>query len=136
MTRDDLAALAERWRAVLLPEWRVVLVDTAAGFDGGSDDDFWAICESKSDYTEVRVHLTDECLARSDAEVEVTLVHELLHALTRPWRQQIESVAGAISQDAYRALRNAREHEEEQLVDRLSYIIAGHSGPGVTREPS
>lgn len=136
MTREQLAEVAELWRGLLLPEWRVVLVDSAEGFDGGSDDDYWAICDTKKDYTEIRLHLTDECLVRPDDEVLVTLVHEMLHALTRPWRQQIDSVASAMGGEAYRALRNAREHEEEQLVDRLSRVLVSQLGPGTTRRAS
>lgn len=136
MTREQLAQVAEQWRARLLPEWRVVLVDSAEGFDGASDDDYYAICETKNDYTEIRVHFTDESLARSYEEVVVTLVHEMLHALTRPWRQQIDSVACTMGSDAYRALSNARSHEEEQLVDRLSRVLVGQLGPGTTRRPS
>lgn len=134
MTRDQLAVIAERWRALLLPEWRVVLVATSKDFDDADSQDYWAICRTKDDYTEIRLHLTDECIARSDEEVEITLVHEMLHALTRPWRQQIDSIAGTMSSEAYRALLNARGQAEEQLVDRLSRVLVSREGPRTSVE--
>jgi hypothetical protein len=125
VTRTELAALVERWRRILLPEWRVLLMDGPP--PDAEHDGFWAICETKPDYRELCVYFTPECLADRD-RCEVTVVHELLHALTRPWRQQIDSIASDLAAPAYHALRRAREHEEEQLVDRLARVIVFLAG--------
>lgn len=121
MTRSELAEIVEEWRQMLLPEWRVVIKDRP--FDDESDDDVWASCQACEDYRELRVHFTDACLRRPREQVEITVVHELLHALTRPWRQQVMSMSSDLASDVYRRLEDARRHEEEQLVDRLSRVL-------------
>jgi len=125
VTRTELAALVERWRRILLPEWRVVLMDGPPPDE--QHDSFWAISQTKNDYREICVYFTPECLD-DRSRCEVTVVHELLHALTRPWRQQIDSVASDLAAPAYHALRRAREHEEEQLVDRLARVLVSLVG--------
>jgi hypothetical protein len=132
MTRTELRGVVERWRLILIPEWRVVLMD--APYPDSSGDGYWAEAECKDDYQEICIHFTDACLARGGVDVETTVVHELLHAVTRPWRQQIDSVASDLPSAVYGRLRAARVHEEEQVVDRLARVlVAGSKGFG-TRE--
>jgi hypothetical protein len=126
MTRKQLAKLVEAWRKVLLPEWRVFLMDEPPP-ENSEDNDFWAICQTKDDYRELCVFFSDDCLERSARQVEITVVHELLHALTRPWRQQIDDVAFDLGNIRASALRELREHEEEQLVDRLAYVLVAQT---------
>lgn len=133
VTRDGLAALVEEWRAILVPEWRVLLM--AKPHPETDADDIHAESQSRDDYTEICIHFTDDCLEREREAVEVTVVHELLHALTRPWRAQIDSIASQIASPLYVALTNARSHEEEQLVDRLSRVLVEQRRAGATVGP-
>ena len=130
MTREDLPVVVELWRQRLIPEWRVVLMDTKPDWE--TDDDFYAISQTADDYTEIRVFFTDECLAREDANVHVTIAHELLHALTRPWRTVIDRVEPYLPQLALDHLNAERIHEEEQLVDRLSRLLVAITMPDAT----
>jgi hypothetical protein len=120
MPRKELAELVEAWRKVLLPEWRVVLMHS---LPEGNDGDCWAVCETADDYQRLRVHFTDDLLNRGPREIEITIVHELLHALTRPWRKLIDDVEEDIAAGKHKLLHDFQSHEEEQLVDRLSYVI-------------
>ena len=74
--------------------------------------------------------LTDEVRA----EVHVTVAHELLHALTRPWRTVIDRVEPYLPQLALDHLDAEGIHEEEQLVDRISRLLVTLTG-GVTVGP-
>jgi hypothetical protein len=120
MPRKELAELVEAWRKVLLPEWRVVLMHSLLE---GHEDDGWAVCQTDDDYRRLRVHFTDGLLERGPREIEITIVHELLHALTRPWRKLIDDVADDVGAPKHKLLHDLQSHEEEQLVDRLSFVI-------------
>jgi hypothetical protein len=85
------------------------------------------ISRSKENYRQIDVFFTDDLLGQPAIEIEVTVVHELLHALTRPWRAQIDSLCGTLSREAYATLADQRVHEEEQLVDRLSRVIVAQA---------
>jgi hypothetical protein len=132
VTRKQLARLVETWRRKLTPEWRVILMTEPPPDHEG--DDFWAISQTKNDYTEVCLYFTDGCLARGAAEVEITVVHELLHALTRPWRSTIDDVETHMPKATHDLLYSQQGHEEEQLVDRLSRaLVAERLGSTVFR---
>lgn len=125
VSREELAELVESWRKELIPEWRVTLSDDPP--PDFENDEAWAACQRGDDYLAITVHLTDECLKRSAREIEITVVHELLHALFRPWAKQIEDVAFDLGSLRASALRKEREHEEEQLVDRLAYCLVAQA---------
>jgi hypothetical protein len=124
MPQKELAELVEAWRKVLIPEWRVFL---KADLPPDHDGDCWATCQTSGDYREIRVHFTDDCLRRSRREIEITIVHEFLHALTRPWRKLLDDVEDEVAKPKHDLLNEVREHEEEQLVDRLSYVIVAQT---------
>lgn len=130
MTRDDLAAAVELWRQRLIPEWRVVLLDHKPPWK--VDGEFYACAQTADDYPRISIHFTDDCLDRDDAEVHVTVAHELLHALTRPWRTVTDRVEPYLPQLALDHLDAERIHEEEQLVDRLSRLLVTLTLPDAT----
>lgn len=125
MKRKQLPKLVEEWRKVLLPEWRVTLLDHPP--PDHEDDDYWALCQTKDDYLAISVYFTDECLERSDREIEITVVHEMLHALTRPWRKMRDDVFSDLPRAKYDQFSRTQEHEEEQLVDRLAYVLVAQT---------
>lgn len=121
MTRKRLALLVEDWRRILLPEWRVIVYDEP--LDDMEVGDAWAACRTPDDYLKIHVYFTDKLLKESAEEIETTVVHELLHALTRPWRKQLDSVSYELGNLKTSALRESQEHEEEKLIDRLAYAL-------------
>lgn len=125
MTRKQLPKIVEAWRKALAPEWRVTLMDTP--LPDHDEDDFWAVCQTKDDCLSLTIHFTDDCLKRSDREIEITIVHELLHALTRPWRKLLDDIRDDMSLEKHRTLDQQREHEEEQLVDRLAFTLVAQT---------
>jgi hypothetical protein len=120
MTRTELAVFVELWRQRLIPEWRVVLMDALPPDHHGN---CLATSQTDEDYTRISIHFTDECLSRDDAEVQVTVAHELLHALTRPWRTTVDRVEPYLPQVAFEQVEAERLHAEEQLVDRISRLL-------------
>jgi hypothetical protein len=126
LTREQLAKLVEQWRKVLLPEWRVVLHDKP--LEDMDIEDTWAVCRTPDDYLKLQIHFTDKLLeTQSNAEIEATVVHEMLHALTRPWRNLLDAIAFDLGNAKTTPLRQQQEHEEEQLVDRLSYLLVAQA---------
>lgn len=121
MTRKALALLVEDWRRILLPEWRVILHDVP--LDDMEIEDAWAVCRTPDDYLKIQIHFSDKLLEESREEIEATVVHELIHALTRPWRKQLEGFSYELGEAKAAPLRARQEHEEEQLVDRLAYVF-------------
>lgn len=122
MTRKQLAVRVEYWRRRILPEWRAVVIDEPP--DWADDrDEYLAVCQTASDYSEVRLHFTTAALERGQAEVDVTIVHELLHPLFRPMRQALDRISPSVAPTSWHAVRDQLEHDEEMAVDRLSRLI-------------
>jgi hypothetical protein len=125
VTRKQLAKLVEAWRKVLLPEWRVKLMDHAP--PDHDMENSWAVCQTNDDYLHINVYFTDELLKEPPRKIEITVVHELLHALVRPWRRLLNAVEDDLPARAHHALHEEQEHEEEQLVDRLAYALVAQT---------
>ncbi len=53
--------------------------------------------------------------------------HELLHALVRPWRRLVDAIEDDLPARAHHALSSEQEHQEEALVDRLSYVLVAQT---------
>jgi hypothetical protein len=125
VTRRQLAKLVEAWRKVLTPEWRITLMD-----EPPPDEDMantWACCQTNDDYLHINVHFTDELLKENHRKIEITVVHELLHAITRPWRRLVDAVEDDLPARAHRVLTSEQEHQEEAFVDRLSCVIVAQT---------
>ena len=61
-------------------------------------------------------------------EIDVTVVHELLHCLFRDLDKAAESPLMSLS-DAMRDMVEDRyDHELEQLIDRLAHVIVTNNG--------
>lgn len=123
MTRRQLADRVEYWRRLILPEWRVILHDKPLEDMDMDVDDAWAVCRTPGDYLKIQIHFSDKLLKEPLAEIEATVVHELLHALTRPWRNLLDGVSYELGNAKTSVLREGQEHEEEKLVDRLAYVL-------------
>lgn len=62
-------------------------------------------------------------LELTSQRVEASLVHELLHCLTRDLRNVAETVDGQLHRDAFSIFESAVMRAEEQLVDRLAVAL-------------
>lgn len=121
MTRKQAARALEKWRARLAPEWRITVYES--GPDWRDEEDYLATVQCDDDYAHAKIHLTDACLARDDESVEVTIVHEILHLLTRELRRVLDRGKGYWPPSVHDLLSDGFEHDEEALVDRLAHAI-------------
>lgn len=129
MTRRDLAARVEFWRALIVPEWRVELVRdradvTRENADEPEEDFKASICAAEHQhYARVWVRETHWRTAPL-GEVDVTVVHELLHLIFRRGRRIVDELDGLIHRDVHKLLEERFEVAEELAVERLARIIA------------
>lgn len=121
MTRDELKIRVEHWRQRLLPEWRVLLFDEPPPWAEDEDREYNAIVQTAEDYLEARIFFTDEALDRDAPDVEVTIVHELLHPAMRELRGVIDRVQLHPAEAG--SVLSALSSAEERVVDRLSRAI-------------
>jgi len=56
-------------------------------------------------------------------EIDVTVVHELLHCLFRDLDRAAEAPWHLLAEAASEMVRDRFDHEEEQLIDRLAYVL-------------
>jgi len=58
----------------------------------------------------------------------LTILHELIHLLTRDYGCAIGAAEPMFSPTAWTIFESRCDHEEEQLVDRLATLFFGHLG--------
>jgi hypothetical protein len=125
--RTSLPARVEHWRRILVPEWRITLMSEPA--PDTDEDDFLAQIQCDDDYHHARLYFPDRSLDRPVGEIDVTIVHELLHTLTRDIRGALDLVTGRIHTDLSSAVYRVQAHAEEQLIERLARVIAQREHP-------
>jgi hypothetical protein len=132
VTEERLRQLLEVWRGRLgLDHWRIEL--ELGGLD--DDTDLMEISRSKV-YERARLYVAPWLLVGgppvpagvllepSDDVVESSLVHELLHCLTRDLRAITrDDLEGLVHRDAHTALDLAAYRAEERLVDELAEAL-------------
>lgn len=122
MTLSQLRARVNYWAKVLgLAHWRlgVSIVD---GFPESEDSD--ARCTPSNQYDVADIDFKRDFLDESEyEEIEVTIVHELLHALMRDWDQSIERIDEHLANAVADLWHDSVKHEREGVVDRLSKLI-------------
>jgi hypothetical protein len=121
VTRPELEALVEAW-----PEWRVKLMDEPPSDE---QEGFWAISQVPNpEYHEMVLHFPDNSLTRPEHHIEVTVVHELLHALLR-WvgRGMLDEIACYVPPNVHDDAADRAKRHEETFVDRVARsIVAMH----------
>lgn len=123
MTRAGLVKRVERWRRLLAPEWRVTLVDELPEDPGYPVN---AQVAADDDYLHARLWLNPDRYAPATplGELDVTIVHELVHLLLRELRRTIDLLDGQVHRDVHRLLEERFRHEEELLVERVARVVA------------
>lgn len=111
--------LVEKWRQRLAPEWRITVVEQA-----DRDDSEGACHIDDSQYQHAIIYISPDA-----EDLEVTVIHEILHVLMDPLISQIRRLAmdaGAGSMSG--ELRQQRD-SEERIVERLAWALAGDEVP-------
>lgn len=121
MTAKEFLARVEHWRLLLLPEWRLTVVVDATNLA----DDRIAEVATDDDYNHACVAFTRRARKAAPQEIDSTIVHELLHCLTREYRRTLDLVAPFVGEPIMHMLNARHAGEEERFVDRLSRAIAG-----------
>lgn len=121
MTAGQLEQRIDLWRARLVPEWRLTIVDKPI-----SDEmpECRAEVQADEDYHHATLYIAQSVLADELGEVDVTIVHELLHLLVRECRRTFNLVEGQVHRDVFDLLRQHFETAEEQLVERVARVVA------------
>ena len=132
MTHRQLIARVERWRELILPEWRIDVIKDLPD-EAPSDGPPNARIEAAPDYHHATVWFNPELLKRDQSDVDVTIIHELLHPLLREMRRVVDMVEDQVGRPLFDVLREYMESEEEKVVERLARIIGRIDYPdGVT----
>lgn len=124
MTEQQLAKRVEHWRSLLAPEWRITL-DPAGPHPADEEDQYNACVQADDDYLHARLWVRQSFYRDAElGEVDVTLVHELLHLLLRELRRIEDLVRPHLTSAVSLLLADRQRTEEERVVERLARIIA------------
>lgn len=121
MRQREVERLVEKWRQRLCPGWRIVLEREAW------DEDLAAEChafvETEDEYAKARIWFRPESNKRPAWDVEITIVHELLHVALREVRDAADLLLPRVSSDIWQAHSKARNRAHEEFVDRLARVL-------------
>lgn len=134
MTEPQLWELLEVWKARLgLERWLVILE-----VGGADDDSCYMETHRSTTYERAVIRVQPWLLGKgeapprtmirgahlTDAFVESSLVHELLHLHTRDMRAIVrDDLDGQVHRDVYTVLEAGMARAEEQCVDRLAEAL-------------
>lgn len=119
-----LHELAERWRRILIPEWKLILVEEVPFKD--DDPPGEARSSSNARYKVIRIWINLRH-RMNDARrgIEESLVHEILHgpveAVDLAYRPAL-NVLGSYEQ---KLVEMATEAPREQLIEHLAWVLVG-----------
>lgn len=123
MSRRELARILRVWQNRLnLDHWTVKLT-----FDAQGDDLGECVCSDAYDEATVKLNAGYTRWARDEANR--TIVHELLHVLTRDRTAAVESARPLMAAAGYRAFIDRHTFEDEGCVERLAAILVDLGGP-------
>lgn len=124
MTARELERRVELWRALLAPEWRITLEPRGPHPDE-EEHRYNAAVQADDDYLHARLWVRDGFYrAKPLGEVDVTIVHELVHLGLRELRRTLDELDGLVHRDVRELLVERFRTEEERLVERLARVIA------------
>ena len=136
MNREFAEQLVTRWVGVLgLKTWHIHVVwpedvhlwpENDDDFGKFGKDDYAAVWRPK-DYETARLYINEELLKsdRPDAllTLEVAVVHELLHLVTRDIEGILDQLEGQLHRDVRDVIETVFSHNLEAAVDRLAYSL-------------
>lgn len=122
MTRDAVADRVEFWRLRLTPEWRITV--TGSTTPPEEMPDCRAMIQASEDYHHADLWIAPAVLREELGEIDVTIVHELLHLLMREMRRTLDLIEGQVAPAVHSLLEQRFTTEEEGAVERLARVIA------------
>lgn len=122
MTNTRIKELVEAWKARLgLGDWRV---DVKFVDEAGDVEAIAQVQPSKHFDDATLIFYRDELAKlKSDYEVEVTIVHELLHLAHRDVEAITDLLDGQVHRDVETVLVESFRHSTEQFVDRMARVL-------------
>ncbi len=140
MNRAYAEQLVSRWVGILgLTTWHIHVVwpenahlwpENDDDFGKFGKDDYAAVWRPK-DYETARLYINEELLTsfRPDAHLtlEVAIVHELLHLVTRDIEGILDQLEGQLHRDVRDVIETVFSHNLEAAVDRLAYSLVRFS---------
>lgn len=128
MTEQQLADRILYWQVILtrlgIGHWELKLsvVDSFDEVDDQDDTDTAARCIVADHRDSATFEFLREAL--SDDDLDVTIVHELLHVVWRDHDEAMRMVEGYMpAQTALVDFKDRMEHENEKLIERLARLI-------------
>lgn len=130
--RGGVETVVKKWAALLIPEWTVEFewdAVVAAGWGEADPSEANAISCVSHHYNLITMWFNEgrECSA---VELNVTVVHECLHAVMRDLRYLSEQMVPELATE-YRAQHLTQSYydkTEENVIDRLSRLIVNMNG--------
>jgi len=132
--REAVENMLERWRERLVPEWTVRLLwhENPADEEGGKD--VQARVDPSEHYLSAVIALgprwksgfTEGSRVRDldpEYELEVVLVHELLHLVLHDLSHVVESLEDLLGGPVYGRVSDEYVHNEERAIDRLARAL-------------
>lgn len=134
MTRRQLVERIECWRRLLMPEWRVALLDgepdSVRSYHSHGDDDWVACAQGDVTITEARLHVKEDVLGYEPQQIDRIIVHELIHPLLDRVLDHAELLREHVPPPLWEAFQRARMGDEEEFVNRIAHVIATHGEHG------
>jgi hypothetical protein len=130
LTETDVNAWLEEWRRRLAPEWEITLVfdqplpesEIRASIDSG-DDYHIAVLRLDSGWREGWPDERRPGISPEE-EVEVAIVHELLHAMSRDMAEVVGRVREEfLSPEGAKWLELSFNHAEEGFIERMARLL-------------
>ena len=133
MTRETIEQLVVQWMRILrLHAWEVSVVwpedyekwpEHRDGMPDFSSDHTYAWVWRARDYTRARLYFNPERLSDDARTVEATIVHELLHLVTRDVEFILDQLDGLLHRDLDNLIMEAHNHAVEGAIDHIAYVL-------------
>ncbi len=117
--------LLEHWRQQLIPEWRIHATDEVDPGDRRNEP--LGRAGLMDDHQQGFVFISAAEAHDDPAELENTVIHEILHLLLSPLTEQTCRIIETLSADRQDTERDLMRGHEEQIVDRISWALTGHT---------
>lgn len=120
--------LVEKWRLRLIPDWSVSLMPNAYNEEGEAN----TYGQSQCNFVYRRISIWVNLAKGDRAEVEQTLVHELLHALLEAIDDAYNPAMQHVGKFERALIERAAESQREHLIEVVSlHLVALEHGAKV-----
>lgn len=119
MTRRQIEKLVYRWqRKLKLDHWEIEIKWSEAPTPGS-----YATTWRMNQYDRAEIYVSPEFTTWTADFAERTMVHELLHLVTRDLDRVLGDAEGFLPKTAFRWIDKRYEHEVEGVIDRLATVL-------------